>query len=342
MPPPTGPPLPPAWHPSNGSHSLLAIMWALTAAAVICLISRLHIVRTRFKRFYWDDYLVTFAFLTALPLVIQPTLVDAGAKVNPHLINHKHISQSFFYVSLWSAKFSCLVFFRRIGGIALPGLRRYWHAVFIYTVISFFAVFAMNPWACYAKKGSLRCMADEDAVRIILVTFRLAIFFDLSTDCLIMAIPFATLWKVKITVRQRLILSFLFGLTIVTMAVALTRAILSTNGPRKPGLNLTWLLFFTHVEATTSIIVACVVSFRTLFTQDRSPRSTGYDYGSRPSRRRVQQQDADLLSATALHDPISRPAASHQALSKTEEVGHHPYHELSDVGHLIHADKDQA
>lgn len=67
-----------------------------------------------------------------------------------------------------------------------------------------------------------------------------------------MAIPFAILYRVRLRQRQRLILYAIFSLAVITMSVAIVRAVLSTRG-MKSHLDVTWLLFLTHVEANTGM-----------------------------------------------------------------------------------------
>lgn len=65
-----------------------------------------------------------------------------------------------------------------------------------------------------------------------------------------MAIPFAILHRVRLSIRQRLILYTLFSLVVITMAVAIVRAVFGTK-VMKQTLNVTWLLFLAQIEAST-------------------------------------------------------------------------------------------
>ena len=145
-----------------------------------------------------------------------------------------------------------------------------------------------------------------------------------------MAIPFAILRNVRLTRRQKWILYPLFSLVVVTIIVTLVRAVLSTQG-LKSKIDIIWMLFFINIEActgtkailfrayalppmveksltySTAIIVACVGSLRTLFTQDdQSPRRARRTGVSPPERLFPQGKSEDALQLKSLeHIPPS-------------------------------------
>ncbi|CAI6332456.1 unnamed protein product [Periconia digitata] len=100
---------------------------------------------------------------------------------------------------------------------------------------------------------------------------------DILTDLLIMAIPYMILRHVRLSTKQKLVLYSLFSLVIITIGVALTRVIVSMKARRQGGLTVSLLVFLADAEAATALFVACIGSFRTLFTQ----ADTLTPYGSR-------------------------------------------------------------
>jgi membrane-associated HD superfamily phosphohydrolase len=78
-----------------------------------------------------------------------------------------------------------------------------------------------------------------------------------------MVIPFTILYHLQLSSRQRWILYALFSLVIVTISVAIVRVVISSQNMRQT-LNVTWLLFLTHVEANT-----CMPSRTTTIFQNR-------------------------------------------------------------------------
>jgi cell division protein FtsX len=79
------------------------------------------------------------------------------------------------------------------------------------------------------------------------------------------------LWRSGIELRKKLILSFIFGMICFTIAVTIVRGSVFTrvwgkqSNDQRPlqSASVTWFWFYT--EFSVAIIIACVVSFRTLF-----------------------------------------------------------------------------
>lgn len=94
------------------------------------------------------------------------------------------ITQLFFYNSLWAIKVSFLVFFHRIGVIALPSVRRYWIIVCTFTCAAYIGVWLLNPYDCWVKKSLATCDRDLGLVRFTSIALILATVFDVVTDCL--------------------------------------------------------------------------------------------------------------------------------------------------------------
>ncbi|KAF2636896.1 hypothetical protein P280DRAFT_143876 [Massarina eburnea CBS 473.64] len=95
------------------------------------------------------------------------------------------------------------------------------------------------------------------------------------TDCLILAMPFLLPSKVKkLVTRKILVLHSLFSVEVVAVIVAIVRCVIATKGmDSDKDLQVTMLLFLTHMEANLVIIVVCVGSLHSLFDQDNQTRS---------------------------------------------------------------------
>ncbi|KAL9117203.1 MAG: hypothetical protein Q9187_006262 [Circinaria calcarea] len=60
----------------------------------------------------------------------------------------------------------------------------------------------------------------------------------------------------------------MFSLTLITMIFSIIRVEISIRGPREDN---TWYYLGTTIEISIAIIIACLVSYRSLFTRDKSP-----------------------------------------------------------------------
>lgn len=98
---------------------------------------------------------------------------------------------------------------------------------------------------------------------------------DVITDVLIMSIPIHLLWKVQISLRRKLLLGGIFSLSLVIILFSILRITLvtKTRDSRRLLPEQTWLFLWGYIEASIAVIVACLASFRTLFTKpERSPQ----------------------------------------------------------------------
>ncbi|KAF1960847.1 hypothetical protein CC80DRAFT_590173 [Byssothecium circinans] len=261
------------------NKGLLAIIWLMTSAASIALCLRLYARYQRFKRLYWDDFFVILAWILLVPLAAQatvsysnPATLDSG---QGNLFLSRPVTQSLSYTALWCIKLSFLIFFRRIGACALPKLKRYFTAVLCITILAYCSIWTINPYGCWAKHGIARCERDHDVKVMRPVALGIATGLVVMTDCLIIAIPFVLLSNVrKIPMKKKLLLYSLFSVEVITVIVAIVRCVIATLGMQSDAdLRVAMLLFLTHLEASIAIIVACVASLRSLFTQEDQSRS---------------------------------------------------------------------
>ena len=78
----------------------------------------------------------------------------------------------------------------------------------------------------------------------------------------VVAIPLTVLWRVKIRLQQKLILGIFLCLSIVIVIVAIVQ--ISGEISANHQIDLQWELFWQQIEASISIIVVSITSFRTL------------------------------------------------------------------------------
>lgn len=162
------------------------------------------------------------------------------------------ITQLFFYNALWAIKISFLIFFRRIGVVALPAVKRYWTVVFILTIAAYIGAWLLNPYDCWIKRGLSACDLDRNVGKFTPIALTLATAFDVVTDCLIVAIPFAILSHMHLHLRQKLILYSIFSFELITMLVAVVRVIIAARGFSKDAMfHITLLLFLSLIEVNT-------------------------------------------------------------------------------------------
>lgn len=107
----------------------------------------------------------------------------------------------------------------------------------------------------------------------------------LSEDLPVIMIPVALLWRVRISLRRKILLMFILGLSVFTIIVSIVRI----AGARFPNgsVDSAWVVFWLQLEAAVAVIIVSITSYRSLFVKDKStdhnkksPRdlrsSTGY------------------------------------------------------------------
>ncbi|KAF2442766.1 hypothetical protein P171DRAFT_486744 [Karstenula rhodostoma CBS 690.94] len=281
--------------PPAYTNGLLVTTWLVTGLSTISLGARLYARYWRFSKFYWDDLFVILAWIFSIPMAAQITLASKHNTVvrtktfYKNLFLSRPITQLFFYNALWAIKISFLIFFRRIGVVALPTVKRYWTVVSILTIAAYIGGWLLNPYDCWVKKGLLQCDHDPAVVKFTPIALTLATAFDVVTDGLIVAIPFAILSHMRLALRQKIILYSIFSFELVTMLVAVIRVIIAVRRITTDKMfQVTLLLFLSHIEANTAIIVACAGTLRSLFTQKGDTRSgTPAPWDSRPPNNEI-------------------------------------------------------
>ncbi|KAL5404736.1 hypothetical protein PMIN03_008933 [Paraphaeosphaeria minitans] len=181
------------------TNGLLVTTWLVTGLSTIPLGARLYTRYWRFSKFCWDDLFVVLAWTLSIPMAVQVTVASKHNTVlhtttfNKSVSLSRPITQLFFYNALWAIKISFLVFFRRIGVIALAAVKRYWTVVFALTIAAYIGGWLLNSYDCWVKKGLSQCDHDPAVSRFTPVALTLATAFDVITDALIVGIPSAIL-----------------------------------------------------------------------------------------------------------------------------------------------------
>lgn len=287
--------------------TFLGLLWTGVAVSSCFLVFRLYVKLRSFRRLYSDDYLVFAAWIMLLAFAILwqvevPTLylqyaVQSGnARFTPGFINKDtELLRSIvpftilFYSCLWAVKISLLLFFRRLGS-SVRGQRIWWWSIFVITVIAWVACIGDINWRCslgsyYWIYVTSHCNSAES----VLFEFHTLVancVVDLVTDCLILSLPLMIIWRVKIPLRKKSVLIAVFSLTVVVMVVSIVRVAVVNSPTKNPSIS--WLYLWSSIEMTTSIIVACLVSFRQLFITSRS--------GNQPGRARQDNAPSALYA----------------------------------------------
>ncbi|KAI4200987.1 MAG: hypothetical protein LQ350_003556 [Teloschistes chrysophthalmus] len=282
-------------HPHSGVHVqkvqqpvFLGLIWTGLAVAIICCALRILVRIRAFKKLLVDDYFVLLALSFVLANAITWQVyaqhmyyviaVSAGVEAPdenfPQVAGRYFKSTAaviiLFYSALWAIKMSFLLFFRRLGN-NVRGQKMIWWPVFVITVATYFACIGTIQYQCLVSSFeylATNCKTPS-ATSFQQITLKLNCAWDVITDCLIMLIPFSMLKGVQMRWQRKLALSGIFSLVIITMIFAIVRtALVGSSNTKQP--DSSWLYMWSAIEASVAIIVACLATFRNLFSRESS------------------------------------------------------------------------
>ncbi|ROV90351.1 hypothetical protein VMCG_09713 [Cytospora schulzeri] len=272
--------------------AFLGINWFLFALCLIAFVTRLYIRWVCFRRFLAEDLLMLAAILLLVGIeglsqyyagIIYHLMayVNGTATIGPHFItNTEGMLKScgsaiiMFIVGFYFIKINFLLFFYRLGNRAARIFRIVWWVVFGIVIVCGIASVTMGVPTFQCLFGGIlftftTCETVEYENKFF-TYFRASVALDIFTDALIIGFPVWILWGVRISLRKKIALAAIFSLVGFTIVATVLRGALLSEvfeQTEKGGktFNIPWVWFWFHVELCTAFIVACLVSFRSLF-----------------------------------------------------------------------------
>ncbi|KAI9652819.1 MAG: hypothetical protein M1831_006344 [Alyxoria varia] len=262
-----------------------AITGIFFGTACIAFLCRLLIQLRTMKRFAAEDYIlslgvaclavVTGLYYSTMNLLYtgQHGLPEAsgGTKFLKWAMEHMmdrnrrfNAEAAIWWIVVFSVKFAYVMFFRKLV-FRLKALKQWWWVVAGFMVVAFAVNVAVTAQVCPSKSVSdalANCKGlpqSERNMRIVITTT----VFDVLSDILIVSIPVAILWKVKIAIRQKFGLGTALCLSLVMAIFAIVRC----AGTKMPNgrSDSVWVHFWQQQEASIAVIMVSITSFRSLF-----------------------------------------------------------------------------
>ncbi|KAL8885051.1 MAG: hypothetical protein Q9205_006905, partial [Flavoplaca limonia] len=267
----------------------LGFLWSGTGVSLSFVIFRLIVKIRSYRKIYSDDYLVITAWILLLGSAVlwqfmSPNLYDlfavtSGQKPltpdfitkNADLLRSITPFSLLFYSCLWTIKLSFLLFFRRLG-FNVRGQKIWWWCVLIITILSWMVTVADHDYKCSLRPliWIWRNCQSPSAIRFTNNTYYANCAVDVVTDCLIISIPVRMLWNVRLPIRQKLLLMTIFSLTVIVMIVSIIRVADVGSSTQQP--DISWVYFWSNIEMSTAIVIACISSFRQVFVNAHNRR----------------------------------------------------------------------
>ncbi|KAH6663435.1 hypothetical protein B0J14DRAFT_644878 [Halenospora varia] len=277
----------------------MGVIWAGMIVSFLFLCFRFYTRIRRFGRFWMDDVFVLFGWLMVFTTTLlwhftahkmfMSTAVASGQVSffdDPTFIEDTeyYLKRSIgiiilFYTSLACIKISFLLFFKRLlGGVYIKTLNFYWWTIFGITIATWIACCADIEFKCLASPlPEINAVCTQDwSINFQRATLIANCVMDVITDALIMTIPIAILWNVRISWKKKLALAGLFCLTIITISFSIIRVAVVSSASKLP--DISWLYLWSSIEPPIAVIVSCLASFRTLFVKNEAPPPTTGGY----------------------------------------------------------------
>ncbi|KAH6615517.1 hypothetical protein B0J18DRAFT_387754 [Chaetomium sp. MPI-SDFR-AT-0129] len=271
------------------------LTWVFFALCIIAFAVRVYIRFVCFRKFVLEDYLMLIALLmhSAEAILIQLFVgymydVEAVEKgdfsvVGPDFFpNSKKgfvglgTSVNLTIIGVLIVKINFLIFFKRLGA----HIRKFniaWWCVLVFTVAGAITQIGMQTFGCFFGSTdyifSPNCAAEPALTRIFINAIYSAVI-DAVSDILIVCFPVWILWGSGISLRKKIALTFVFSLVWLTIAITIVRGSIfhqqysmAASGEAATMQSATFTWFWFYMEFSVAFLIACLVSFRSLFVQ---------------------------------------------------------------------------
>ncbi|KAI8960634.1 hypothetical protein F5Y11DRAFT_260544 [Daldinia sp. FL1419] len=269
------------------------IVWAGFALCVVAFGVRITIRLLCFRRFFLEDYLMLtslcFLLVTAIlaqvllqyvynmeavgngTMIPPPTFLDDTSKA----LRGFAVLMLLNYIGIWLIKFNFLWFFRRLGN-SITQYRVSWWCVLIFNVGAGATAIGLIDFKCLVPPSEYIFAYCEGYEKVVASNTAAIVScsLDAVSDALIICFPISILWGVRITLRKKILLSGIFSLVAFTIAVTIVRGSIfggvykSVEKDNLRTMNVTWIWFWFSIEYIVSFLIACLISFRSLFVQE--------------------------------------------------------------------------
>ncbi|KAH8772006.1 hypothetical protein F5883DRAFT_615953 [Diaporthe sp. PMI_573] len=324
------------------------LTWVFFAICNIAFAVRAYIRYACFRRLLLEDYLmlIALAMHNAEAVLIQLYVQYAYDIEAVEMGDLSKMAQPSFFpnskkgfvaigacvnltiVGVLIIKLNFLLFFRRLGAKSHKIITILWWAVLTFTVASAVAQIGMQDFDCFF--GSIESIfggicSTESALKRIFFNAIFSSAVDAISDFLIIGFPVAILWRSRISMRKKLLLTFVFSLVFLTIAITIVRGSVfhstySAKGSDAKMQSATFTWFWFYCEFSVAFIIACIVSFRTLFVQRTNKAS---DEHREKQRREAAYQSAMRrgwrVKARQFHDSLLDTCKSLEDWSDSDE-----------------------
>ncbi|KAI1171187.1 hypothetical protein F4777DRAFT_69679 [Nemania sp. FL0916] len=290
-------PQPGATPPAVSYNLFLGIIWGGVAISGLMVLCRFYFRLSRGpRRLYIDDFCSALAFI---PILVTGAIWQWAGKDLYYTLNVEAglaqpegdfvlrfyrwlkaglVSELSFHTCLVLIKFSLLFFFWRLGRRAQYFKYSWWLVAFLCTA-SYIAALGTFPYKCALGPFNyiiVDCNTPA-SIHYAETVRKIDTALDTLTDFLIMLLPAILLWKVQIPWTKKLAILGIFSLSIITVAVAITRVLSISDMKREDGQSdPSYLWLWTSIEQTVAMVVSCLSAFPQLFNHSQRKKKATF------------------------------------------------------------------
>jgi hypothetical protein len=265
----------------------------LLGIAILSVIGRVGLKIHHRRSFLADDYILFFgtacliAGTAVLFYQLDTLYLGPAIQADPELVfyldahdlneliyNEIKYLDTFFsllWTATFSVKFSFLAFFWKLVNAA-ENLRIFYRVTIVCTFIAWGFIICQPFIICpYFGWRSVKCYQQPNT-RLYNALIITGTVLDIITDLMIVIIPILVLRRSPLKSRQKVAVGTFLSLSTVMIIVSITRST-KIHGPPNVPINVTWAIFWTHIEASVAIIMVSLTAFRTIFNQKKQERA---------------------------------------------------------------------
>ncbi|KAI4235525.1 MAG: hypothetical protein LQ352_008083 [Teloschistes flavicans] len=287
-------------------EGLNALLWTLTALAILLSLGRFTIRYATARRFYWDDasHLLSVLLLIGLasaythgfPYSARIARIGLKKEKPPPLTDpfyHKYLQLRLtvtllVFLVLWSVKMTFLIFYRLLFDVSRTFIRLWWAAVAL-TFATFWVCIGSTFTLCGSASDlyDFKKCSSPKAMHDIRTTYKYWCAMNVGTDLVVMILPLFMIYRLQLRTSQKAVLGGVFSLGFVVAIFDILRTVESLQSGTFSGVAL-----WSSLEVTIAVIVGSLPLYRTLIsskgrrsllsqlsgdrykTMERSPAST--------------------------------------------------------------------
>ncbi|KAL8860979.1 MAG: hypothetical protein Q9178_002492 [Gyalolechia marmorata] len=279
-------------------EGLNALLWTLTAVAIVLSIGRFIIRYVTAGRFHLDDasHLLSLLFLIGLaaaytsgfPYSVRIARISRKEETAPPLadpfyhtyLQHRLVVTLLVFMVLWSVKVTFLIFYRLLFDVSKAFLRMWWAAVALVFATFWVCIgstltlcgsasdlydFGMRlppslPWFIRSLLAE-KCSSPE-RLHDIRATYKYWCALNVGTDLIVLILPLFMIYGLQLRTTQKVVLAGIFSLGLLIVAVDILRTVQSLRSGTFSGVAL-----WSSLEVTVAVIVSSLPLYRVLITR---------------------------------------------------------------------------